>query len=222
MQFAWLLGAALTVLSPALAGGQSRVVRSDKGVLKMTTTRRGTTTPYAERPSNDPLIFGNLATKDPKAVYWCCAAYPVTGPKSPAGENWTAAAFTPAANATVTKVTVAVGYESSTKNFDVLLSLNADNNGVPGKALKTWKVTFPGGKPIFGTCCTVKSGTGSISVSANTKYWVMLSTEADSDIWAGWNSNDSDQIDQIPYAQYSNGAWTTYPNLGPAFAVYGQ
>ena len=222
IKFALLLGTLLAVATHAFAASDARVVRLENGALKMATSPDGTRTPYADDSSSDSLIFGNLATKDPKGVYWCCAAYPVTGPKSPVGEYWTAAAFTPATKATVTKVTVAIGYESSTKSYDVLLSLNVDNNGVPGQALKTWKITFPGGKPVFGSCCVVKSKMGSVPVSANTQYWVVVSTEANSDIWAGWNSNDSDQIDQIPYAQYSDGVWTKYPNLGPAFAVYGK
>jgi len=220
-KLALLLGALLAVATHALGASRAQIVRAGNGVLKIITSMDGTGTPYVEDSSSDSLIFGNLATKYPKGLYWCCDSLIVQGPGQ-GYEVWTAVAFTPSAKATVTKVTVAVGYETSTKNYDVLLSLNADNKGVPGRALKTWKITFPGGKPVLGSCCVVKSKTGSVPVSANTQYWVVLSTEADSDIWAGWNLNDKDELDHILYAQYINGVWTTYSDSGPAFAVYGH
>lgn len=224
MKLALLLGALLAVATYAVGASNPQVVRLPNGALEVITSPKGPTTPYVEDPSSDPLIFGNLATKDPKGVYWSRAYYEVSGPNSQGfiGLEWDAAAFTPTANATVTKVTVAVGYVTSTNNFDVLLSLNADNNGAPGKALKTWKITFPNGQPAEGTCCTVKSKAGSIPVSANTQYWVVLSTESDSDIDAGWNLNDSDEIDMGPFAEYFGQQWNVFSKPVPAFAVYGQ
>jgi len=223
MKLALLLGALLAVATYAVGASNPQVVRLPNGALEVITSPQGTTTPYVDdHSSSDPLIFGNLATKDPKGVYSIFGYYAVSGPKSPFGLQWTAAAFTPAANATVTKVTVAVGYVNSTNNFDVLLSLNADKNGAPGKALKTWKIKFPGGKPAEGSCCTVESKAGSIPVSANTQYWVVLSTESDSDIWAGWNLNDSDEIDTRPVGEYFGQQWNVFSTQVPAFAVYGQ
>lgn len=220
IQFVLLL-CALAAASLALAANDRQMVRADDGALQVANSPDATWTPYADDPSSGPLIFGNLATNYPKGLYWCCDSLIVQGPGQ-GYEVWSAAAFTPAASATVTKITVAVGYQTSTKNYDVLLSLNADHNGLPGKALQRWKITFPGGKPVLGTCCAVKSKTGSIPVSARTQYWVVLSTEINSDIWAGWNLNDRDEIDHIVYAQYINGVWTTYSGSGPAFAVYGH
>jgi hypothetical protein len=224
MKFALLLGALLAVATCAVGANNPQVVRLPNGAVQYITSPKGPTTPYVEDPSSDPLIFGNLATKDPKGVYSIFGYYAVSGPKSqdPIGLEWDAAAFTPAASATVTKITVAVGYVNSTNNFDVLLSLNADKNGAPGKALKTWKITFHNGQPAEGTCCTVESKAGSIPVSANTQYWIVLSTEADSDIWAGWNLNDSDEIDTRPVAEYFGQQWNVFSTQVPAFAVYGH
>jgi len=112
-----LLGALLAAATYALGAARPGVVRLDNGTLAMFTSPEGTIIPYIDK-SSEPLIYGNLATKYPKGLYWCCVEYTLSGPL--AGEIWDAAAFIPTANATVTKVTVAVGYLMSNNTFDVL------------------------------------------------------------------------------------------------------
>ena len=167
-------------------------------------------------------IFDNLAAKYPKGQYWCCSGYNVMGPSQ--GEQWMAAAFTPAADRTVTTIEVAVGY-SQGKTNGVVFSLNSDNNGVPGKALKTWNAS---GLPRFGTCCTlvVKSDSAGIPVSAGKQYWVVLSTNGhELDTVDAWNVIDTDQVDSATVATYpgTSNKWETFqttPGLG--FAVKGS
>jgi hypothetical protein len=167
-------------------------------------------------------IFSNLAAKYPKGQYWCCSGYNVMGPSQ--GEQWMAAAFTPAADHTVTTIEVAVGY-SQGKTNGVVLSLNSDNNGVPGKALKTWNAS---GLPRFGTCCTlvVKSDSAGIPVSAGKQYWVVLSTNShELDTVDAWNVIDTDQVDSATVATYpgTSNKWETFqttPGLG--FAIKGS
>jgi hypothetical protein len=169
-------------------------------------------------------IFSNLAAAYPKGEYWCCTGYNVMGPNSGAGEQWMAATFTPGANHTVTRIEVAVGYSQQGTN-GVVLSLNDDNNGVPGKALKTWNAS---GLPRFGTCCTlvVKSDTAGIPVSAGKQYWVVLSTNShELDTVDAWNVIDTDQVDSATVATYpgTSNKWETFqttPGLG--FAVKGS
>jgi len=222
MKSALLLGALLAMATYAVGASNPQIVRLPNGAVQFVATTQSTPTPYDDN-SSEPLIYGNLATKDPKGLYWGWGFYGVVGPKSQMGfEEWDATAFTPTANATVTKVTVAVGYVNSTNTFDILMSLNADKNGAPGKALKTWKITFPNGQPAEPGCCTVKSKEGSIQVSANTQYWIVMSTESDSDIFAGWNLNDSDEIDTGPVAEYFGQQWNVFSTQVPAFAVYGH
>lgn len=135
-----------------------------------------------------------------------------------------AAAFTPAADHTVTQIEVAVGYSQQGTN-GVVLSLNSDNNGVPGKALKTWNAS---GLPRFGTCCVllVKSDSSGIPVSAGKQYWVVLSTNRhESDTVDGWNVIDSNQLDAATVATFpgTNNKWNAFqttPGLG--FAVKGS
>jgi len=167
-------------------------------------------------------IFSNLAAKYPKGQYWCCTGYNVMGPSQ--GEQWMAAAFTPAANHTVTRIEVAAGFSQGTTN-GVVVSLNSDSNGVPGKALKTWNAS---GLPRFGTCCVlvVKSDSAGIPVRAGKQYWVVLSTNSkEQDTVDGWNVIDSDQVDAATVATFPGNsnhwnAFQTTPGLG--FAVKGS
>lgn len=167
-------------------------------------------------------IFSNLATKYPKGQYWCCTGYNVMGPSQ--GEQWMAAAFTPAADHTVTRIEVAVGYSQGTTN-GVVVSLNSDNNGVPGRVLKTWNAS---GLPRFGTCCAlvVKSDSTGIPVSAGKQYWVVLSTNRrEQDTVDAWNVIDSNQVDAATVATFpgTNNHWKAFqttPGLG--FAVMGN
>jgi len=165
-------------------------------------------------------IFSNLAAKYPKGEYWCCGGYNVMGPSQ--GEQWMAGTFTPGADHTVTRVEVAVGYSQGATN-GVVISLNRDNNGVPGKALKTWNAS---GLPPFGACCTlvVKSDASGIPVSAGKRYWVVLSTNShEKDTVDGWNFNDTNQVDMATNASYTGQKWTVFQTTqGVAFAVKGN
>ena len=169
-------------------------------------------------------IFSNLAAAYPKGEYWCCSGYNVMGSNSGVGEQWMAAAFTPRADHTVTRIEVAVGYSQGTTN-GVVVSLNHDNNGVPGKALKTWNAT---GLPMFGTCCVlvVKSDSVGIPVSAGKQYWVVLSTSRnEQNTVDAWNVIDSNQVDSATVATFpgTNNRWNAFqttPGLG--FAVKGS
>jgi hypothetical protein len=165
-------------------------------------------------------IFSNLAAVYPKGKYWCCAGYNVMGPTQ--GEQWMAGAFTPGADHTVTRIEVAVGFSQQGTN-GVVLSLNLDNNGVPGQALRTWNAS---NLPRFGDCCAlvVKSDKSGIPVSAGTQYWVVLSTNSkEKDTVDGWNFNDTNQMDLATVASYTSNKWTVFQTTqGVAFAVKGS
>jgi len=84
---------------------------TDAGYAKMTIVPQAVL-PFTGENSDDPdlvTIFSNLASKYPKGVYWCCSGYNVMGPNSGVGEQWMAAAFTPDADGTVTKIEVGAG-----------------------------------------------------------------------------------------------------------------
>lgn len=180
--------------------------------------------PFTEEGSDDQglvTIFSNLASKYPKGRYWCCSGYNVTGPNSDFGEQWMAAAFTPNADHMVTEILVAAGWSGGTRG--IVISLNEDNNGIPGTALMTWNLSR---LPFFGTCCTlleVSSPIG-IPVSGGQQYWVMLSTnDSELDTYDAWNMSDADQVDQATLASFTNNAWNVFQAVpGVAFAVRGN
>jgi hypothetical protein len=167
-------------------------------------------------------IFSSLASKYPKGVYWCCTGYNVMGANSGAGVQWMGGAFTPKADHTLTRIEIAVGY--SGQGVDgVVISVNEDNAGIPGKALKTWSAS---GLPFFGTCCTVvvKTDKTGIPLSGGKQYWIVLSTNSkETDTVDGWNVSDADQIDQAKFASYDGSVWHTFQTApGLAFAVKGS
>jgi hypothetical protein len=169
-------------------------------------------------------IFSNLAEKYPKGSYWCCTGVGVLGPGSGNGEQWMAAAFTPAADHTVTKIEVAVGWAQQGTN-GVVMSLSRDSKGIPGKALKTWNVS---NLPRSGDCCTlvVRSDSSGIPVTAGKQYWIVLTTNNnEKDTMDAWNVADADQVDSAMVATFpgTNNKWNAFqttPGLG--FAVKGS
>jgi hypothetical protein len=189
------------------------------------TAPSGANTSYVDENAGMKAIFSNLATEYPKGLYWCCEGATISGPKSPPLfiEWWHAAAFTPTADATVKKIVVSIGYLSGNVT-SVILSLNADNAGIPGDELVQWTVNDLGDA---GTCCTVQTKSSSgVPVTAGQQYWIVVSTGPDSDVNASWNVADNNQIDNFLNAgltsQNSDG-WVsspTSPNV--VFAVLGQ
>ena len=168
-------------------------------------------------------IFSNLASQYPNGEYWCCTGYNIMGANSGVGEQWMAAAFTPTANHTVTKITVAVGYSQGRNG--AVLALYSDSNGVPGNALKSWNLS---NLPMFGTCCTLvakTSGSG-IAVTAGQQYWVVVKTNShESDTVDGWNVDDTDQVNPAILAVFpgNNNQWNSFQAApGLAFAVEGS
>jgi hypothetical protein len=208
----------------AVSRGNGTTVWGKHAMMTVVTEPTPSFTTTNIKDSGLVTIFSNLAAKYPKGEYWCCTGYNVMGSNSGVGEQWMAAAFTPSANHTVTRIEVAVGFSQGTTN-GVVLSLNRDNRGVPGKALKTWNAS---GLPRFGACCTlvVKSDKSGIPVSAGKQYWVVLSTNSnESDTVDGWNVDDTNQVDAATLATYpgTNNRWNAFqttPGLG--FAVKGS
>jgi hypothetical protein len=169
-------------------------------------------------------IFSNLASEYPNGAFWCCTGYNIMGPSSGVGEQWMAAAFTAHANHTVTKITVAVGYSQGTINGAVL-GLKDDNNGIPGKWLKSWTLS---GLPTFGTCCTLVAGldTSGIPVTAGQQYWVVVKTNANQlDTVDAWNVDDTDQVHPRKLAVFpgAHNAWYVFrATPGLSFSVEGS
>jgi hypothetical protein len=226
----------LTVLAlaslTAFAASDGVVLSKDGRMTIATKPTRST----ARTPSSDAglvTIFNNIGTAYPKGSYWCCEGFTITGPTAISGfpEFWSAAAFTPSANQTITKIKVAVGFVEGTNG--IVLALYNDASGVPGTRIQTFNLS---GLPNFGSCCVVEVRTDAtgIPVTGGTQYWIVLKTNSKtSNTWAAFNVNDTDQVDPAPAAQYcsadkggscgSNDKWTAFQSQpGLAFAVLGK
>ena len=219
----------------ALAGAKDGVTFNRGG---LETFGHGSILSYTPADLSDPglvRIFDNFAHRDPKGVYWAQLGATITGPNAAQGfeEFWAATAFTPSADHTVTKIKIAVTYISGTNR--VIVSLNADSNGLPGAPLKMWTLT---NLPEFLSCCTVDSTTDTkgISIAGGTQYWVVVSTNSsDTNFFGGANINVADEVDPAVTASYcsddvggictnANDAWTLQTGILPgfAFAVLGS
>lgn len=220
--FAALALAGATVSAIAQDGGSRGVIVQGPRAKMMVVTEAPAI--FTASPLNDSglvTIFDSIAGKYPKGRYWCCTGYGVLGPNQGMGEQWMGGGFTPNANHTVTRIEVAVGWSGGTNG--VVISLNADNNGVPGTALKTWNIS---NLPKSGGCCTVVAVTdkSGIPVSAGQQYWIVLSTNAkENDTMDAWNVSDADQIDNGSFAVFASNTWSTFQTApGLAFAVKGS
>jgi hypothetical protein len=217
LAFACSTAASAAVAAPAgvsLSQDKRLVIVTHPGTMKFTP-------PLAHRPKT-PAIYSTLGTAYPKGPYWAFEGYTISGPTSPIGEQiWIAAAFTPSATATVSEIDAAVGFVEGTNG--VVISLYADASGVPGKTLWTGKASS---LTTFGDCCAIAAlkVKGSISVTAGTQYWVVVTTDAkETGTWAAWNETDVDQVDSTTIAVNEGSGWSASSALpGVAFGVYGK
>ena len=185
------------------------------------------TKPPALRYSQAPIVapgmtklFDNLS-KYPDGVYWCCTSSIVSGPDSEFGsQSWIAAPFTATANLTVTKIVLGLSLVSGTNN--VVVTLNGDRAGLPGKELASTTVS---NLPDFPGCCGVTQATfDGVSVSAGQQYWVVVKTNnQDKNTLAGWNFNDTEQVTLGNEAINTGSGWQPLETLAAAaFRVLGK
>lgn len=213
--FLFLIG----VVALAAAGRKNGIVLSAD---HRTTIATHPTGHVVAPPSNDASlteIAGNLS-RYPYGVYFCCYGDTISGPDSVLGATyWDAIPFTPSTNVTATKLSASVGYVEG--NNSVALSINADNNGLPGTTLATADASNLGD---FGDCCTlatVGGGSQGLNLTGGTQYWVVVYTDTNSqNTFDAWAFNSTDMRD-YPFAFY-NGAWQATEGILPGYAVYGH
>ena len=131
-------------------------------------------------------IFSNLGPSG--NTYYDGDGWLVAGPDSELGESqFIALPFTPAKNATVTQIQVAVGYDGAGAN-QFILSLNNSSSGSVGTVIEQKTIK---NAPTFGTCCTLvvwKLKTAQ-AVTAGTLYFVVAQTAASGtgdDFYGAW------------------------------------
>lgn len=214
--FMWLGILLCTVASLASAADQSGVTTINGGrktvYVKPAWHSNQASTPL---PAGVITIYSNLGTGD--KAYNGNAGVGILGPD--AGQPWpqeVGSTFTPKADHIVQAVRVGATYVQGTNG--IVVSLNEDDNGVPGKQLASGKFT---NLPTFGSCCTLQTGKGKsgIPVKANTTYWIVLRPIAN-DTYAVWNDNYNEI--QGHWANNLGSGWNGSFQVLGAFGVYGQ
>jgi hypothetical protein len=220
----------------ALAAGDVQRITNRQGAFTTAAAeRRAAPIPLNDSGDTGLVAIGDSFSKYAKSPYWAWTEASVNGASYSGGpELWTAAPFTPRAARTATKVEVAAIWTSGPNGL--VLSLNKDAGGIPGSAIKSWKLTnLP-----QSLCCAVEAAEdkAGIRLTAGTQYWVVLATDAaEADTSAGWALSELGQKHGATVAQYcsddrggscsgyglQNDAWTAFHSLyGIAFAVLGK
>lgn len=163
-------------------------------------------------------IYSNLGTGT--SVYDAISGTGILGrnvPNQPFPE-WVANGFVPTADHTVTEVQVGVTYVEGPNS--VIVSLNQDDNGIPGKPLHTWMFS---NLPDFGTCCTLQTGMlkSGIPVTQGTMYWVVVrTTGSNQGTWQVWNNDIGGQ--QGSFSNNLGFGWNSSIQQLGGLGVFGQ
>lgn len=189
------------------------------GGLRSVFVKPVTRIPSPEQPDPAGLvtIYSNLGKGD--NVYNANAGSGILGPDT--GQPWpesVACAFIPTADHTVTEIRVGTTYSTGTNA--IVVSLNPDNGGKPGKTIHAWKFT---NLPSFGSCCTLQTGRLSkgVQVKKGKQYWVVVRpTTAGTDTWAIWNDNFQEL--QGTFSNNIGSGWDTSFQVLGAFGVFGR
>jgi hypothetical protein len=218
-------GVLVCLVMLALANVAAWAQASDAGVV---TLNGGRNTVLMKAPSQSITaavpassklikIYSNLGKGD--KAYDAIAGVGVLG--TDAGQPWpesVACGFKPKADHTVTEVQVGATYLQGTNTL--VLSLNQDNKGIPGKALHTWHFN---GLPTFGSCCTLQTGkyAKGIKVKKGRLYWVVLQPQKQfQDTWDIWNNNFAET--QGTWSNNIGSGWNTSFQVLGAFGVFGK
>jgi len=133
--------------------------------------------------------------------------------------EWLACGFTPTADHTVFEIKVGVSHVSGAD--PIVVSLNQDAGGTPGKVLHAWQFS---GLPEFGTCCTIQTGRvkPGIPLKAGTLYWLSIRTLlTDPDTYDVWNNDFNGENGDFANSLGSGWINEGIQQLG-AFGVFGQ
>ncbi len=175
-------------------------------------------TPASAPPSNLVKIYSTLGKG--QHVYSTHSGIGVLGTDT--GEilpEMVANGFRPKADHIVTEVQVGATHLQGTNVL--VVSLNQDNNGVPGKALHTWHFSD---LPVVWSCCTLQTGkyAKGIPVKKGKLYWVVLRPEKKfQDTWDIWADNFAQKQGKY-FSNNTGSGWnTSYQMLG-ALGVFGK
>lgn len=152
-------------------------------------------------------LYSTIA-KNKEGAYFCCYGSTISGPSSFFGAAYgVAEQFTLSKAATIHTLFAGVGYVSGDKSVTLTLYADSGSNS-PGAVLATGTGTAA---VQYGYCCGITSASiSATSLSANTPYWVAITTTGANFEAAGFQV--SDEVDNDVYvSSTSNGgsSWGT-------------
>jgi hypothetical protein len=206
-------------LSAAAQGNTTGVVKFNGGGNAILVTAPVQPVKAAQLPpSNLVKIYSTLGTGD--MVYSTLSAIGILGTKT--GQPWpemVGNGFRPKADHIVTEVQVGATHFQGTNVL--VVSLNQDNHGVPGKALHTWHFS---NLPDVWTCCTLQTGkyAKGIPVQKGKLYWVVLRPEKQfQDTWDLWADNIAEKQGKY-FSNNIGSGWNTSYQVLSAAGVFGK
>jgi hypothetical protein len=216
-----LLCAAMLLVALGTVAAQDRegIIRINGGSMTVALHANPQT---VEQSPADPAslitIYSDLGTGT--KVYLPNLGWSVTGPQAPGGKVDVATPFTPKRNFNLVLIKSALLTVSGTNG--VTLSLNRDNNGAPGTAIKVWHLV---NLPPFGACCKLDLARlkTTVRVKKGVQYWLVATTnKTTQDSSDSWNMNSRNIFGTVGQ-RFNNGSWQVTKNsaLLPAFSVLG-
>jgi hypothetical protein len=216
-----LLGVAMLLVALGTLAAQDRegTIRINGG--SMTVALHANPQKIGQSPA-DPAslvtIYSDLGTGT--KVYLSNIGWSVTGPQVPGGKVDSATPFTPKRNFNLVLIKPAILTASGTNG--VRLSLNRDNNGAPGTAIKIWNLV---NLPSFPGCCKLDLARlkTPVMVHKGVQYWLVATTgKTTQDSSDSWNMNSRNIFGTVGQ-RFNNGSWQVTKNsaLLPAFSVLG-
>jgi hypothetical protein len=190
-------------------GGRSAILRMAPGQPL---------TPAVLPPSKLVKIYSTLGKGD--NVYSTLSGFGILGTNT--GQmlpEMVGNGFRPKADHVVTEVQVGATHLQGTNVL--VVSLNQDNNGVPGKALHTWHFTD---LPAVWSCCKLQTGkyAKGIKVKKGKLYWVVLRPEKQfQDTWDVWADNFAEAQGQY-FSNNTGSGWNTSYQVLSAVGVFGK
>jgi len=131
------------------------------------------------------VLYNNL-NANPASRYNCCLSYTIEG-TNPGPFFAQGFSFTPSATEGLQQVDIALQIFGGTDL--VVVTLNANNAGLPGAVLETWNVS---GLPAPASCCVLQTLLPAVplTLTFGTTYW-LVATPGAADTFAGWPVNNT-------------------------------
>jgi len=210
----------------ALSGLSAFAQASKDGTIKLNGGKDAISVPAASQPfasavlpaSGLMTIYSTLGKG--KNVYSTLSGFGILGTDT--GQmlpQMVANGFRPSADHLVTEVQVGATHFQGTNVL--VVSLNDDNFGVPGKALHTWHFS---NLPAVWSCCTLQTGkyAKGIPVKKGKLYWVVLRPEQRfQDTWDVWADNFAEKQGRY-FSNNTGTGWNTSYQVLSAVGVFGQ